>query len=83
MLNSAENEKNKYQQFKLISFKAEVSMKFFMPMNIKMRTIVGILIFISRKIFMLSWVEYKKKAFYDLGAWLVFVGRTVDGMIVG
>ena len=57
MLNSAENEicsaykKIKYQQFKLSSSIAELSMKFFQLINIKMPTIVGILIFISRKKF--------------------------------
>ena len=66
MLNSAENEicsaykKIKYHQFKLFSYKAELSMKFFLLINIKMPTIVGILIFISRKNFMLNWVEYEK-----------------------
>ena len=35
-------------------------MKFFLLINIKMPTIVGILIFISRKNFMLNWIEYEK-----------------------
>ena len=77
MLNSVENEicsaykKIKYHQFKLSSSTAVLSMKFFLLINIKMLTIVGILIFINRKNFMLNWVEYEKK-FYDLGAcsWL-------------
>ena len=34
-------------------------MKFFMLMKVKMPTIVGILTFMSRKNFMLSWVEYE------------------------
>ena len=38
----------KYQQFKLFSCKAELSMKIFLQINIKMPTIVGILILISR-----------------------------------
>ena len=35
-------------------------MRVFLVINIKMPTIVGILIFISRKNFMLSLVEYEK-----------------------
>ena len=74
MLNSAENEicptykKMKYQQFKLF-FPAKESRAwfFFLLIYIKMPTIVGILIFISRKNFMLNWVEYEKK-FYDVEA---------------
>ena len=66
MLNSAENEicsaykKIKYHQFKRFSCKTELSMIIFLLINIKMPTIVGILIFISRKNFMLNWVEYEK-----------------------
>ena len=56
-LNSAENEicfvikklNTTLYQFKLFSCKAELSRKFFLLMNIKMPTIVGILISISRK----------------------------------
>ena len=36
------------------SYSTQLSMKFFLLINIKMPTIVGILIFISRKNFMLS-----------------------------
>ena len=39
---------------KLFSYSTQLSMKFFVLINIKMPTIVGILIFISRKKFMLS-----------------------------
>ena len=46
--------KIKYQQFKPSSCTAELSMRFFLLMNIKMPTIVGILIFISKKNFMLN-----------------------------
>ena len=75
-LNSAENEicsafkrkKNRYKQFKLISHKAELSMKLFLLINIKMPTIVGILIFIGRKNFMLHWIEHEKKS-YNIGPW--------------
>ena len=35
-------------------------MLFFLFINVKMSTIVGILIFMSRKNFMLSWVEHEK-----------------------
>ena len=51
--------KIKYQQFKLFSCTTELSMKLFLLIKI-----VGILIFISRKNFMLSWVEYEKKLYY-------------------
>ena len=39
---------------KLFSYSTQLSMQFFLLINIKMPTIVGILIFISRKNFMLS-----------------------------
>ena len=39
---------------KLFSYSTQLSMKFFLLINIKMPTIVGILIFISRKNFMLN-----------------------------
>ena len=52
--------KNKYYQFKRFSCTAELSMKFFLLRNIRMPTTVVILIFISRKNFMLNWVEYEK-----------------------
>ena len=42
-------------------------MKFSLLINMKMPTVVGIFIFISRENFMLSWVEHEKK-FYNLGA---------------
>ena len=41
---------------KRFSFSNELSMKFSLPINMKMPTIVGIFIFISREIFMLSFV---------------------------
>ena len=59
--------KIKYQQFKRSAYTAELSMKFFLLINIKMPTNVGILIFISRKNFMLNWVEYEK-SFMTLGS---------------
>ena len=60
MLNSAENEicsayKNiNTNNLNFIPAKQKLSMKFFLLINIKMPTIVGILIFINRKNFMLS-----------------------------
>ena len=42
-------------------------MKISLLINMKMPTIVGIFIFISRENFILSWVEHEKK-FYNLGA---------------
>ena len=53
-------------------------MKFFLLINIKMPTTVGILIFISRKNFMLNWVEYEKK-FYNLGPRLAVLSS--DGFV--
>ena len=46
--------KIKYQVSKLSSCTAELSMKIFLLINIKMPTIVGILIFINRKNLMLK-----------------------------
>ena len=66
MFNSAEKEicstykKIKYQQLKLSSFTAELSMRIYLLINIKMPTIVDILISICRKNFMFNWVEYEK-----------------------
>ena len=60
MLNSAENEicsaykKLNTTNLNFFPCKAELSMKFFMLINNKMLTIVGILIFISRINFMLK-----------------------------
>ena len=58
--------KNKYQQVKLFSCKAELSMDFFLLINIKMPTTVGILILISRKKFMLNSAEHER-SFIALG----------------
>ena len=46
---------------KHFSYSTQLSMKFFLLINIKMPTIVGILIFISRKKFMLSSALQEKK----------------------
>ena len=51
----------------------ELSMKFFLLINVKMPTIVGILIFISRKNFMLNWVEYEK-SFITSGPSFLLIG---------
>ena len=90
-----QQQKNYYQQFELSSCTAELSMKFFLLINIKMQsivgncqrksmkfsllinikipTIVGILILISRRNFMLNWVEYGKM-FYYLGPRSYYIG---------
>ena len=52
---------------------------FFLLITIKTPTIVGIFIFISRKNFMLNWVEYEIKN-YDLGARLLRCTRSYDGL---
>ena len=45
---------------KHFSCSTQLSMKFILPINIKMPTFVGILMFISKINFMLSWVEHEK-----------------------
>ena len=65
MLNSVENEivpfiKIKYQQIKLFFLQSIAEHDIFLPINIKMPTIVGILIFISRKIYIFNSVEHEK-----------------------
>ena len=66
MLNSAENEicsANKKLNTSNLNFLPVMQSwewNFFQRINIKMPTNVGILIFISRKKFVLKWVEYEK-----------------------
>ena len=66
MLNSTENEicsayKNlNTNNFNFFPAKQSWAWFFFLQINIKMPTIVGILIFISRKIFMLNSLSMKK-----------------------
>ena len=45
---------------KLFSCATQLSMKFSLLINMKMPTIVGIFIFISREIFMLSYVKQER-----------------------
>ena len=64
MLNSTEHEiltahTNENTDKNCFCFKSDVV--FIMLINVKMPTIVGILTFISRINFMLSWVEHEKK----------------------
>ena len=65
MLNSIEHKlliSHKYEKIKKFSiFPAQISLECYFS------TIVGILTFMSRKYFMLNWVEHEKK-FYNLGA---------------
>ena len=49
-------EKPGLEVIKLFSCSSQLSMKFSLLINMKMPTIVGIFIFISREIFMLSYV---------------------------
>ena len=52
---------------KLFSCSTQLSMNFFLPINVKMPTMVGILTFMSRKISILSLTESEKKTeFLDL-----------------
>ena len=66
MLNSSKNEicfaykKLNTKTLNFFSCTTELSIKFFLLINIKMPTTVGILIFMSRKNFMLKWVEHEK-----------------------
>ena len=56
----------KYQEIQFFLGSDKPIMLFFLLINVKMPTIVGILTFMSRKNFMLSRVEHEK--FYNLGA---------------
>ena len=65
MLNSVEHEilnAHKYKNIKKFSFLGsdKPRMVFFPLLHAKMPTIVGILTFMSRKNFMLIWVEHEK-----------------------
>ena len=66
MLNSTEDEistphkKLKYRQMKMFLALSLSDNVFIMLINVKMPTIVGILTFMSRKIFVLSWDKHKK-----------------------
>ena len=65
MLNSAEHDilnARKYRNIKKFSiFQAQISLEcIFLLINVKMPIIVGILTFMSRRKFMLSWVEHEK-----------------------
>ena len=51
---------------KLCSCSTQLSLKFFLLINVKMPTIVGILIFMSRKNSILSLSEPKKAEFLDI-----------------
>ena len=50
----------KYQEIKLLSGSDKLIMLFFLLINVKMPTTVGILTFMSRELFMLSCVEHEK-----------------------
>ena len=69
MLNLAENEicfacKNlNTSDLNFLPAQQDWARIFFLLINIKMPTIVGILIFISRKKILLNWIEYEKKSF--------------------
>ena len=73
MLNSIDHEilnAHKYKNIKKFGFflgSGKPRMLFFPLINVKMPTVVGILTCMSRKSFMLSWVEHKK-SFITLGA---------------
>ena len=50
----------KYQEIQLFLGSNKPGMPFYMLMNVKMPTIVGILTFKSRKKFMFSWFEHER-----------------------
>ena len=60
MLNSAEHEICPNNKSQITNNCTLLSMKISLLINMKMPTIVGIFIFISRETFMLSWVEHEK-----------------------
>ena len=78
MLNSGEHEildAHKYKNIQKSNFflgSGKPRTLFFLLINVKMPTIVGILTFMSRKNFMLTRVGHEKK-FYNLGARLSLV----------
>ena len=51
---------------KIISCSTQLSMKFFLFRNVKMPTIVGILIFMTRKNSILGFTELKDAEFLDI-----------------
>ena len=51
---------------KLFSCSTQLSMKFFLVINVKMPTIVGILTFMNRKISILGYLSLKKAEFLDI-----------------
>ena len=51
---------------KHFSCSTQLSMKFFLHINVKMPTIVGILTFMSRKIVFSAYLSLKKAAFLDI-----------------
>ena len=50
----------RYQEIQLFSDSDKPKMLFFLLINVKMPKIVGILTLMSRKKFMLNWVEHEK-----------------------
>ena len=82
MLNLVEHEiliAHKYKNIKKFCFNlgsGKPRMLFFTLINVKMPTIVGILTFMSKQNFMLSWVEHEK-SFITSGPGLVFCSVTL------
>ena len=66
----------KFQEIQLFSGSDKPRMLFFMLINVKMPTIVGILIFMSRKNFMLCLVEHEK-SFITLGPGFVCMYKEI------
>ena len=82
MLNSAEHEilnahkYKKYQEIQLFSGSDKPRMLIFLPLNIEMPTIFGILTFMRRKKFMLSRVKHEN--FITSGPWYQISSETPD-----
>ena len=64
--------KLKYRQIKVFLALSLSDVVFIMLINVKMPTSVGILTFMSKINFVLSWAELSWKTFYNIGALLLF-----------
>ena len=51
----------KYQEFRLLLSSDKSRMLFFLLINVKIPIVVGILTFMNRKTFIISWVEHEKR----------------------
>ena len=89
MLNSVEHEilnAHKYENIKKFSFLQTNRMLFFLLIDVKMPTIVGILTFMSRKTFMLNLVEHEKSLITSepdcREPWFISMSSTLRGSML-